>query len=161
MVAVDWILLAALLLSMVLGAWRGLVYEVLSVLAWIAAFVAAQWFAPTVAQMLPMGNASEPVRYAAGFVIVFIGTVFAGGLVAWAVKKLVEAVGLRPIDRMLGMLFGLARGVILLLAVAIVMNMTPLRAQPWWQESKGAGILTTALSGLKPLLPEAFAKYVR
>lgn len=161
MVAVDWILLAALLLSTVLGAWRGLVYEVLSVLAWIAAFIAAQWFAPTVAQMLPMGNASEPVRYAAGFVVVFIGTVFAGGLVAWAVKKLVEAVGLRPIDRMLGMLFGLARGVILLLAVAIVMNMTPLRTQPWWQESKGAGILTTALSGLKPLLPEAFAKYVR
>ncbi|HSV55355.1 MAG TPA: CvpA family protein [Burkholderiaceae bacterium] len=161
MVAVDWILLAALLLSMALGAWRGLVYEVLSVLAWLAAFVAAQWFAPEVAKALPMGNASEPVRYAAGFVVVFIGAVFAGGLLAWMVKKLVEAVGLRPIDRMLGMLFGLARGVILLLAVAIVVGMTPLRTNPWWQESKGAGMLTAALSGLKPMLPEAFARYMR
>lgn len=161
MVAVDWILLAVLLLSMALGAWRGLVYEVLSVLAWLAAFVAAQWFAPQVAQQLPMGNASEPVRYAAGFVVVFIGAVFAGGLVAWLVKKLVEAVGLRPIDRMLGMVFGLARGLILLLAVTLVVGLTPLRANPWWQESKGAGMLTATLASLKPLLPEAFSKYMR
>jgi membrane protein required for colicin V production len=161
MVAVDWILLAVLLLSMVLGAWRGLVYEVLSVMAWLAAFVAAQWFAPDVAQRLPMGNASEPVRYAAGFVVVFVGAVFAGGLVAWLVKKLVEAVGLRPIDRMLGMLFGLARGLILLLAVALVVGLTPLRTNPWWQESKGAGILTATLSSLKPMLPEALSRYMR
>ena len=50
----DWILLALLAASMVLGAWRGLVYEVLSVLGWIAAFLLAQWFAPDVADKLPM-----------------------------------------------------------------------------------------------------------
>ena len=49
-----------------LGAWRGLVYEVVSALSWVAAFVAAQWFAPDVAQKLPMSGTGEAVRYAAG-----------------------------------------------------------------------------------------------
>jgi steroid 5-alpha reductase family enzyme len=56
------------------------------------------------------------VRYAAGFAVVFILAVFAGGLVAWGTSKLVEAVGLRPVDRVLGAAFGLVRGVVLLLA---------------------------------------------
>lgn len=161
MAVLDWILLAALLLSMTVGAWRGLVYEVLSVMAWITAFIVAQWFAADAAKSLPMGNASEPVRYAAGFALVFIGAVFAGGMLAWLVKKLVEAVGLRPIDRVLGMVFGLARGVILLLAVALVVNLTPLRTSPWWQASHGAALLTATLAGIQPMLPEAVAKFMR
>jgi glutamine phosphoribosylpyrophosphate amidotransferase len=61
-----------------------------------------------------MGSAAEPVRYAAGFVVVLVAAAFAGGLVAWALKKLIEAIGLRPVDRTLGAAFGLARGVVLL-----------------------------------------------
>ena len=86
MAALDWIFVAVLLASLVLGAWRGLVYEVLSVMSWIAAFVLAQWLAPDVAARLPMGSASEPVRYAAGFVVVLVAAAFAGGLIAWALK---------------------------------------------------------------------------
>jgi membrane protein required for colicin V production len=74
---------------------------------------------------------------------------------------MVEAVGLRPIDRVLGMLFGLARGVILLLAVTLVIGMTPLRTSAWWQESKGAELLVATLHGLMPLVPEGIAKYMR
>src|SRR3954468_19292029 len=97
--ALDWAVVAVLALSMVVGALRGLVYEVLSVVSWIAAFVLAQWFAPEVAGWLPLGKSGEAARYAAAFVIVFIGVVFAGGVLAWLIKKMVEAVGLRPIDR--------------------------------------------------------------
>ena len=64
MAAVDWILLGVLVFSMALGAWRGLVYEVLSVLGWAVAFYAAQWFAPQVSVMLPIKSASDPVRFA-------------------------------------------------------------------------------------------------
>ena len=160
MPAVDWILLGVLVFSMALGAWRGLVYEVLSVLAWAAAFYAAQWFAPQVAVMLPFQTASEPVRYAAAFVLVFIAAVFLGGLLAFLVKKLIDAIGLRPVDRTLGAAFGLLRGVILLLAAAVVINMTALESAAWWQESKGANALATALHGLKPVLPEQFARYI-
>lgn len=160
MAAVDWILLGVLVFSMALGAWRGLVYEVLSVLGWAVAFYAAQWFAPQVSVMLPIKSASDPVRFAAAFVIVFIAAIFAAGLLAFLIKKLVEAIGLRPVDRTLGAAFGIVRGIILLLAATVVMNMTSLRNSDWWQESKGAVALTAALKGLKPVLPEQFAKYL-
>jgi membrane protein required for colicin V production len=156
----DWIFLAVLVASLVLGAWRGLVYEVLSVLGWAISFYAAQWFAPQVATMLPLQSAAEPVRYAAAFVLVFIAALFAAGLLAFLLKKLVEAMGLRPVDRTLGAAFGVLRGLILLLAATVVMNMTALRASSWWQESKGAPLLEATLRGLKPVLPEQFAKYL-
>ena len=149
-----------LLFSMLLGAWRGLVYEVLSVLGWAVSFYVAQWFAPQVATLLPLQSASEPVRYAAAFVLVFIAAVFAAGLLAFLLKKLVEAIGLRPVDRTLGVAFGLLRGVILLLAAAVVMDMTALGSSPWWRESSGANALSATLRGLKPLLPEPFARYL-
>jgi membrane protein required for colicin V production len=158
--AVDWILLGVLLFSMLLGAWRGLVYEVLAVLGWAASFYVAQWFAPQVATLLPISSASEPVRYAVAFVLIFIAAVFVAGLLAFLLKKLVEAMGLRPVDRTLGAAFGVVRGVILLLAATVVMDMTALKASNWWQASQGAAMLTTTLKGLKPMLPEQFSKYL-
>jgi membrane protein required for colicin V production len=160
MAALDWVFIAIMVASFLLGAWRGLVYEVLSVLSWIAAFILAQMFAPDVAKMLPMGQAAEAVRYAAAFVLVFIVVVIVGGLLAWLTKKLVEAVGLRPVDRALGAGFGLVRGALLLMAIAIVVNMTPMRRGDWWAESKGAAISTAAVKQLKPVLPERFGQYL-
>jgi membrane protein required for colicin V production len=156
----DWAFAGVLLVSLIIGAWRGLVYEVLSVLGWALSFYLAQWFAPQVATMLPLQSASDPVRYAAAFVLVFIVSVFLAGLLAVMFKKLVEAIGLRPVDRTLGAAFGAVRGLILLLAVTVVVNMTALKGSLWWQESAGAGVLTATVQGLKPVLPEQFAKYL-
>ena len=160
MTTLDWILAGVLVFSLLLGAWRGLVYEVLSVLGWAASFYAAQWFAPQVALVLPWPSATEPVRYAAAFVLVFIGALFAAGLLAALLKRLVDAIGLRPVDRTLGAAFGVVRGMILLLAAAVVMDMTALKSSSWWQESAGAQMLTAALASLKPMLPEQFARYL-
>ncbi len=160
MTALDWIFLVVLVASLLLGAWRGLVYETLSVVSWIAAFFVAQWYAPAVANMLPMSGAAEGIRYAAGFAVVFIAVVFAGGMVAWLVKKLIESSGLRPADRALGAVFGALRGVVVLLAATVVVTMTPLSAAAWWTESVGANLSHVALKGLKPVLPEAFGKYI-
>ena len=160
MTFVDWALIGILGLSFVVGAWRGLVFEVLSVFVWIAAFVLAQWFAPEVAAKLPMTGTAQSLRYAAGFVLVFVGTAFVAGLFVQVIKKMVAAVGLRPVDRTLGAIFGLLRGAILLLAIAVVMNMTALKSQADWQASQGATMLTELLSKLKPLLPQDFGKYL-
>ena len=154
------ILTGVLVFSLMLGAWRGLVYEVLSVLGWAASFYAAQWFAPQVATWLPLQSASNTLRYAAAFVLVFIAAVFVAGLLAALVKKLVDAIGLRPIDRTLGAAFGVLRGVIMLLAATVVINMTALKSSDWWLASKGAPVLTATLGSLKPLLPEQFANYL-
>jgi membrane protein required for colicin V production len=160
MATLDWVFVAVLAVSFLVGAWRGLVYEVLSVMSWIAAFIVAQWLAPEAARWLPVDRAPEAGRYAMGFIVVFIAVVFAGALLAWLIKKLIEAVGLRPVDRTLGAAFGLVRGAILLMAVAVVVNMSPARSALWWTESKGAGVSLAALKGLKPVLPEKFGQYL-
>ena len=160
MASLDWIFAAVLLASMLIGAWRGLVFEVLSLLGWVVSFVLAQWFAQDVADWLPMGSAAGPLRYAAGFAVVFVGAVFACGFLSWLAKKLVEAVGLRPADRTLGAVFGVLRGLVLLLALAVVAALTPLHDAPWWQESQGASALAEVLKGLKPALPEEFGRHL-
>ncbi len=156
----DWICLGVLSLSLVVGLWRGLVFEVLSLLAWVLAFVVAQWFAADVARRLPMSGAAESLKFAAGFALVFIATAFAGGLVATLIKKLVAAVGLRVVDRALGGLFGVLRGMVLLLAFAVVAGMTSFRGTELWRESQAASALTAVLKSLQPLVPGEYEKYL-
>lgn len=154
----DWVFLTVLALSFLIGAWRGLVFEVISLASWVAAFLLAQWFADDVAKLLPMTGAGDGVRYAAGFGLTFVVALFAGGLVAVLLKKMVSSVGLAPFDRVLGAVFGLVRGMVVLLAIAVVVAMTPLKSAVWWKESIGAKGLTVVLTGLKPVLPAQFGK---
>jgi membrane protein required for colicin V production len=156
----DWILLAVLLLSMLLGLWRGLMVELLSVAGWIAAFVVAQMFATTVGQWLPMDGSVPQLRYAAGFALAFVGTLIASSVAGWLAKKMLASVGLSGLDRLLGAAFGLVRGAIILLAVATVVLMTPMKTSDAWQQSTGAGILATLLKGLKPVLPVELGKFI-
>lgn len=154
------VFLSVLAVSTLLGAWRGLVYEMLSLAGWVAAFFAAKWLAPLAANWLPVTSLSDSLRYAAGFVMVFVVAMFAAGLVSFLVKKLIESAGLRPVDRTLGAGFGLLRGALLLLAATAVIAATPLQNSPWWTESAGKPMLEAALTGVKPLLPEQFARHL-
>jgi membrane protein required for colicin V production len=158
--AVDWMLLAVLGLSLLLGLWRGIVQEVLSLAGWVAAFYVSQMYAPMAAAWLPMEGSSQMLRYAAGFVVVFIAVLVATVLVSFVVKKLVSAVGLGPLDRLLGSVFGLMRGVVILLAVTVLVGMTPMRETEGWREAQGAQWLQQFLHVLKPVLPADFGKYL-
>ena len=158
--AVDWMLLAVLGLSFLLGLWRGIVQEVLSLAGWVAAFYVSQMYAPMAAAWLPMEGSSQMLRYAAGFVVVFVAVLVATVLVSFVVKKLVSAVGLGPLDRLLGSLFGLMRGVVILLAVTVLVGMTPMRETEGWREAQGAQWLQQFLHVLKPVLPADFGKYL-
>ena len=160
MAVLDWIFLGLVLLSLLIGAWRGLVYEVLSLATWVGAFLLAQWFAPAVAPHLPMAGATEMVQYAAAFLVVFVGAVFAGSILTWLVSRLFRAAGLRPADRVLGGVFGAMRVVVVLLAAAVLVGMTPMQADAWWTESAGASWATATVKGLKPVLPQEFGKYL-
>jgi membrane protein required for colicin V production len=158
--AVDWILLAVLGLSLLLGVWRGIVQEVLSLAGWVVAFYVSQLYAPLAAAWLPMEGSSQMLRYAAGFVVVFIAVLVATVLVSWVVKKLVSAVGLGPLDRLLGSVFGLLRGVVILLAATVIVGMTPMRETEAWRQAQGAQWLQQMLHVLKPVLPADFGKYL-
>lgn len=160
MVALDVVMLIILLLSVLIGLWRGLMYEVIVVAGWVAAFVLAPIYAVDVAGWLPADSLSMAVRMVIGFLLVFVAVVFAGGLLAWLVQKAVTSVGLRPVDRILGGGFGLARGAVLLLALALVVNMLGQHDAGWWTESQGGRLLSATLHELRPLLPQTVAAYI-
>lgn len=160
MATLDWIFAVVMLASVLLGAWRGLVYEVLSLMGWLAAFVLARWLASDVAQYLPMSGASEVLRYAVGFLLVFVATVMLSGLLATILKKLMSSVGLRPVDRALGAVFGASRAVMLLLLATMLAGMTPLKDSQAWTESRGVGMAEMVLQGIKPVLPPELDRFL-
>ena len=157
----DWLFLGIVMMSLLIGAWRGLVYEVLAVMGWVAAFIAAPLLASSVGQILPLGNLSEPLRYAAGFACVFVITVMVAGLLSWMASRGIDNIGLRPVDRVLGALFGTLRGLLLLLAVVVVVQLTPVGSGSWWQKSWGYRALDALLQTLKPVLPPDLGKYIK
>ena len=158
--SLDWILLAVLGFSMLLGLMRGIVQEVLSLAGWVAAFYLAQYYAPSMAQWLPMQGSSEILRCAAGFVVVFVGVLIAQALITGVIKKMLSVVGLGLIDRLLGSLFGALRGIVILLAVTLLVGMTPMRESEAWQQSQGSKWLRALLHVCKPALPADFGKYI-
>jgi membrane protein required for colicin V production len=159
-VPLDWIAVVLVAVSMLLGLLRGLVFEVILLAGWVAAFLCAQWLAEDVGRWLPFGEPAASWRYAAGFVLVFVAVAFSIGLVAALTRKLVAAIGLRPVDRVLGGVFGVARGAVALLAAAVVVHLMALSDSAWWHESRSAIVLDAALQGLKPALPEKLASYL-
>ena len=160
MSAIDWICLGVLAASVLLGAWRGLLFEVLSIVGWVVAFFVARWGGEAVGAALPMGEASEPLRYAAGFVLVFIAVAFVCGMLATLARLAAKNLGMRPVDRVFGAAFGAARGLLVLLALAALVLMSPLREAAWWQASVSAHWLEIALVQLQPMLPASFGKYL-
>ncbi|MBB3179073.1 CvpA family protein [Variovorax sp. Sphag1AA] len=160
MVLLDWIAVVLVVVSMLLGLLRGLVFEIVLLAGWVAAFLCAQWLADDVGRWLPFGEPAATWRYAAGFVLVFVAVAFSVGLVATLARKLVTTIGLRPVDRVLGGVFGVARGAVALLALAVVVHLLALSDSAWWHESRSAIVLDSALQGLKPALPEKLASYL-
>ena len=157
---VDWALAAVLLLSVAVGLWRGLVFEVLSLVGWVAAYVAAQLLSAVVAPMLPVGTPGGALNQGATFALVFVLALVVWAVLSRLLRLLVHATPLQLVDRVLGGGFGLLRGAVLLLAVATVVSLTPAARTTAWQHSQGAAWLGAMLQGLKPVLPESFAQHL-
>ena len=161
---IDLAMLGVIALSAIVGAVRGLTFEVLSLLGWVAAWFAGVWLGPVLAPHLPIGVPGSPLNGIAAFACAFLVVLVLWGLGARAVAALVGKTLLRPLDRLLGAVFGLVRGVLVLLLLAMVVSFTPASASPAWRESQGAAwlnlILRELLPSLAPLHSEPGARSV-
>ncbi len=155
---VDWALLAVLFISVVVGLWRGLVFEVLSLIGWVVAFIAAQALAPLMAAYVPIGVPGSALNHGIAFFATFVLALIVWALASRLVRMVIHATPLQPVDRVLGGVFGLARGAVLLLAVATVVMLSPAQRSAAWQQSRGAVWLASTLQGLKPMLPDVIAR---
>ncbi|RDI98257.1 CvpA family protein [Dyella solisilvae] len=131
----DYIILAVLALSVLIGLWRGLISEVLALAVWAAAFWVAWTFGPSVSGYFEHSIHLPSVRLLVGYGICFLTVLIAGALVRFLVSKLVEGTGLSGTDRLLGMVFGFARGVLLVTLAVFLLGFSAVTRDPWWQES--------------------------
>ena len=156
----DWIVLAVIGLSSLLGIWRGLVSEVLALLAWVAAFVAARAWGGTVADLLSGWLQDPSLRQVAGLVAVFAATMLLFAAARFVFSRLLRAVGLGLADRFLGMLFGIVRGMLIVFTVVLLCGMTDLPRRAWWRDAYLAPPLETSALALKPWLPPQVAQRI-
>lgn len=157
----DYGVLMVVAASLLLGLWRGLVSEALALLAWVAAFIVAREAAPALAALFTAWISDPVLAYVAGFAAAFIAVLVAVGVVRLVLRKLLTMVGLGVADRILGGVFGLARALLIVLALVLVGGMTAMPKQAWWRNAATAPPLETAVLAAKPWLPPELAKRVR
>jgi membrane protein required for colicin V production len=159
--AFDYAALAIVAASVLLGVWRGLVSEVLALAAWVAALLAGRELAPGMAPVFAEWIKEPALQYATAFAVIVIVVLVAVALARLALSKLLRAIGLGPLDRFLGAVFGVARGVLVVLLCVLVGGLTALPQQAWWRQAWLAPPLETAVLAAKPWLPAAVAKRIR
>lgn len=157
---VDGLLLAVLVVSVAVGLWRGLVFELMSLVGWVAAYVAAQAFSPQLAAWVPVGSPGSALHQGAAFAATFVLALIAWSLLARLLRLVIHATPLTVIDRLLGAGFGLLRGAVLLLALATVVAFTPAVRSMAWQASTGAAWLGAALHSIQPWLPDEVVRHL-
>ncbi|MDD5300514.1 MAG: CvpA family protein [Gallionella sp.] len=162
----DFAVAGILLASLLLGLWRGLVYEVLSLLGWPVAFVLSKLFAGNMAPMLPIPVLShaegtqEHVRIAVAYAVVFIAALIVWGVLAWLLSRLMKAVGLGWLDRLLGGLFGLLRGGFVVLALVWLAGLTDIPKQPFWRGAQTSKAAEDAALLTRSWLPDSVASRI-
>jgi membrane protein required for colicin V production len=161
MTVFDYAVLAVLAVSVLLGLWRGVVSEILALVAWVAAFLVARAEAAEVANWLAAQIAEPALRLAAAYVLVVVAVLLVFAALRLVLKLLLKAVGLGVLDRLLGGAFGALRGVLVVVVAVLVAGMTPLPTMEWWREATLSPPLETAVLAAKPWLPADAAKRIR
>ena len=160
MTGFDYIVLAILGFSALLGMIRGLIKEVLSLVAFVVAVAAAVWWGGSIAASLSDLIANDFLRAAAAYGGTFIAVLLLVGLLNVTLAGLVERTGLTPADHGLGAVFGLARGALIIFVLVGLAGYTELPKEKWWSEAKLSNAVVTAVQQSKTMLPPAISSWL-
>ena len=134
---IDWLIIAVVILSTLLSLKRGFVKEVLSLLTWVIAFVVAVKFSNQMQVLLVEQVQNDQIRYIVAFISLFIATLIVGALVSFLLSSLIQVTGLSSTDRVLGMLFGFARGSLIVIAFVALLSLSPaIEQSEFWKTSQ-------------------------
>ena len=156
----DYAVLAVVGVSVLVSLFRGAVREVMSILSWIAAFLIALHYAPLLSELLPVAVKHSWLRLFIAFVVLMIGSLILFALVTLAVSQLVRRTGLAPWDRALGVLFGLARALVILIALVLIAELTPLPREPAWRNAVFRPPLEAMAKNVRAFLPAGMANKI-
>ena len=156
----DYTILAVLGLSVLMGLWRGFVAEVLALAVWACAFWVAWLLGPILADRFSASISTPSVRVILAYALCFIAVLIAGAIVTFLMRKLVEGSGLSGSDRLLGMVFGLGRGLALVVLLVFLLGFTPFSADPWWRQSRLLPGFESGAHWLGARLPAEVSRYL-
>lgn len=146
--------------SVLLSIMRGLVRELMALAGWVVAFVAANLFSETVSLWLPASVESPSVRVLVAFVLLFVATLLLMALLARLVRSLVHGAGMSTEDRILGGLFGLARGLLVVMVIVLLAGLTALPRQPVWNNAMLSAPLEALAVFVRPWLPQYLSQRI-
>ena len=155
MAVFDYFIVGILTVSILFSIRRGFVREALSLLTWIAAVVVSRLFAGHLSVLLKSQIETDLLRMGASYIILFIGTLITGGMINFVMSEFVKRTGLTNTDRFLGMIFGLARGgLVVLLVVAALHYFAPVEDEAWYKQSRLVPGIIVVIEKLSPILWE-------
>lgn len=157
----DWLIVLAIATSVVIGLFRGLVVEVMALLVWALALAASALLAPKLADALGTAIETPSARIFLAYALVFVGVLLVGAIATWMLRKLVAGTGLSGTDRLLGGVFGIARGVVLVVLVVLMLGLTPLPRDAWWRGSHLLPHVVVLAERARAQLPERIAAQIR
>ena len=134
----DWTIVAIVGVSCVVSLLRGFVKEALSLFSWVAATFVAVAFHERLAAIFARWIETPSIRTVLAYIALFVLTLLLGSIIGWLIHQFVDGVGLGWIDRLLGMAFGAARGLLIVLALVILLPMAlpEMRGDGWWYRSE-------------------------
>lgn len=132
----DWIIVSIIGASALLSFVRGFFREALSLVIWLIAIVISFTFYPNMGVLLEPYITSPSLRQVSAIVSLFVVCLIVGGLCSFLLGQLVKFTGLGPLDRLLGVVFGFLRGVVIVvLVLMVVRNILPVHQETWWYQS--------------------------
>ena len=136
MIAVDYIILAILIISAVMGLVRGLLREAIAVITWFLAIVLAWVFAPSIESLLGGILVGSPLRIWAARTIIFVGVLLLGGAISTVLGHYVRVSMFAGMDKFLGFVFGIIRGIVIVGAFTIAIQAMRMDEDPRWKKSR-------------------------
>lgn len=161
MTVFDYVVLGIIGLSLLVSVIRGAVREVFALAAWVLAFVVASLYASTVGQLLPASVPGPTMRILAGFALLFLAVLVVMGLTGLALSALIRKIGLGSLDRFLGALLGLARGLLIVVVGVLLAGLTSLPKEAFWRNAMLSPPLEAVAMGVKGWLPDDISKRIR
>ncbi|MCG8464575.1 MAG: CvpA family protein [Xanthomonadales bacterium] len=156
----DYVILGVLGVSILVGILRGFIREVMSIAVWTAAITLAYMGVAPGAELLTHAVDVPSMRVVIAFAAIFLVVLVVGGLLTWLMGRLIATTGLAPTDRMVGMVFGLARGVAIVGIAVLLARFTPFPQDPWWQESKLLPHFERVAETAESWLPQPVRQYL-
>ncbi len=159
---IDIAIIGILLFSAVISFLRGFVREVLSLIAWIVAVAIAVHYSPKFAALLLPYIDIVKIRVAVSFGILLVLTLVAAMIVNFALRQVVRITGFGGADRIIGILFGLIRGMVVVCVLVLAAHLlTPLPAHTWWQSSVMVEHFSQLTFWLRDQLPPEVTKFMQ